>query len=162
MSARDPIDAVAVAERDTRSAAGSGVVVREVVALADGGRVPLLADPTRPDAVASRARSVVDLHAAHIGRSVVVVFEQGDPARPIVMGVLQGGEDRPLPERPQQVEVSADGARLVVTAREQLVLRCGPASITLTRAGKVLIQGTYVLSRASGANRIKGGSVQLN
>ena len=43
-----------------------------------------------------------------------------------------------------------------------MVLRCGKASITLTKAGKVLIEGSYVLSRSTGVNRIKGGSVQLN
>ena len=52
--------------------------------------------------------------------------------------------------------------RLIVTAKEQVVIRCGKASITLTRAGKVLIQGEYVLSRSAGVNRVKGGSVQLN
>lgn len=51
---------------------------------------------------------------------------------------------------------------MIVSAKEQLVLRCGKASITLTKAGKVLIKGSYVLSRSSGVNRIKGGSVQLN
>ncbi len=58
--------------------------------------------------------------------------------------------------------MDADGQRMVVSAKEQLVLRCGQASITLTKAGKVLIDGTHVLSRASGVNRVKGGSVQLN
>ena len=47
-------------------------------------------------------------------------------------------------------------------AKKQLVLRCGQASITLTEAGKVLIQGSYVSSRSSGINRVKGGSVQIN
>jgi hypothetical protein len=41
-------------------------------------------------------------------------------------------------------------------------LQCGKASITLTRAGKVLINGAYVSSRSSGVNRLKGGSIQLN
>jgi uncharacterized protein (DUF2345 family) len=67
-----------------------------------------------------------------------------------------------LPSQAGQVEVDSDGQRLIVSAKEQIVLRCGKASITLTKAGKVLIDGTYVLSRSSGANRIKGGSVQLN
>jgi hypothetical protein len=43
-----------------------------------------------------------------------------------------------------------------------LVLRCGKARITLTRAGKVLVEGTYISSRSSGVNRIRGGSVHLN
>jgi hypothetical protein len=42
------------------------------------------------------------------------------------------------------------------------VLHCGKASITLTRAGKVIIRGEYVLARSSGVNRIVGGSVQIN
>jgi hypothetical protein len=51
---------------------------------------------------------------------------------------------------------------MIVSAKEQLVLRCGKASITLTKAGKVLIRGEYVQSRSSGVNRIRGGSVQIN
>ena len=140
----------------------AGVVVGELVALVDDGRTPLVIDPSVPEAPACRARTVVDLHAAHIGRQVVLMLEQGDAAKPIVMGVLHGEAGWPLAEQPPQVEVAADGERLVVSAKEQLVLRCGKASITLTRAGKVLLEGSYVLSRSTGVNRIKGGSVQLN
>jgi hypothetical protein len=55
-----------------------------------------------------------------------------------------------------------DGKRVTFDAREEIVLRCGKASITLTKAGKVLIRGAYLLNRSSGVNRIKGGSVQIN
>ena len=78
------------------------------------------------------------------------------------MGVLRSEGGVAFDERPGQVELLADGERLVVTAKEQLVLRCGKASITLTKAGKVLIDGEYVSSRSSGVNRLRGGSVQLN
>ena len=61
-----------------------------------------------------------------------------------------------------QVEVDADGERFVVSAKEQIVLRCGKASLTLTRDGKVLIQGAYLSSRSSGVLRLKAGSVQIN
>jgi hypothetical protein len=63
-------------------------------------------------------------------------------------------------ERPQDVKI--DGRRVTFEAKEEIVLRCGKASITLTRAGKVLIRGAYLLNRSSGVNRIKGGSVQIN
>jgi Domain of unknown function (DUF6484) len=109
------------------------------------------------------ARSTIDLHGRHIGAQVLLLFENGDPQRPIVIGVLREPTGWPLESQPAgQVEVDADGARLIVQAGEQLVLRCGKASITLTKAGKVLIEGSYVLSRSTGVNRIKGGSVQLN
>ncbi|MDH6170709.1 hypothetical protein M2282_005884 [Variovorax boronicumulans] len=139
-----------------------GVVTGELVAIADEGRTPLVMFPGQPGTAAVRARSVADLHGAHIGAAVVLMFEEADAARPIVMGVIRGSEGWPLAEQPAQVEVDADGARMVVSAREQMVLRCGKASITLTRAGKVLIQGSYVLSRSTGVNRVKGGAVQIN
>jgi hypothetical protein len=65
----------------------------------------------------------------------------------------------------QPVEQAADATipeRLELMAEKEIVLRVGDASITLTRAGKIILRGTYVLSRSSGVNRIKGGSVQIN
>jgi hypothetical protein len=41
-------------------------------------------------------------------------------------------------------------------------LRCGEASISLSRDGKVVIRGRHIVSHASGVNRIRGGSVELN
>ena len=147
--------------RPSDSAPG-GVVVGELLALTDEGRTALVRFPALAGGGAVRARSTVDLHGAHIGKPVVLMFENGDAALPIVTGVLRGEAGWPLEEGPGKVEVFADGERLVVTAKEQLVLRCGKASITLTKAGKVLIEGAYVSSRSTGVNRLKGGSVQLN
>jgi hypothetical protein len=137
------------------------VVVGELVAIADDGSVPLVTYPGQPGSAALRARSVLDLHAAHVGQGVVLSFERGDALLPIVMGVLRQARHA-APAVAGTVEVDADGQRMLVGAKEQLVLQCGQASITLTKAGKVLIQGSYVSSRSSGVNRIKGGSVQLN
>lgn len=139
-----------------------GVVVGELVGMKNEGRTPLVLYPGQPGLTALVARSVVDLYGPHIGSKVVLMFEGGDAGKPIVMGVLREGEGWPLAEQPDQVEVDADGQRLIVSAKEQLVLRCGEASITLTKAGKVLIKGNYVLTRSTGMNRIKGGAVQIN
>jgi Domain of unknown function (DUF6484) len=137
------------------------VIVGELLAIADDGKSPLVIYPGQPGTAALRARAVLDLYGAHIGQSVVLQFEGGDPALPIVMGVLRQVDSQPL-EAPGNVQLDADGARMVVSAKEQMVLQCGKASITLTKAGKVLIQGSYVSSRSTGVNRVKGGSVQLN
>lgn len=137
------------------------VVVGELVAVIEEGCTPLVLFAGQPGTAAQRARTMLDLTGAHIGRQVVLSFENGDPSRPIVMGVLRSAGDRPLQE-PGQVQVEADGERLIVNAKHELVLQCGKASITLTKAGKVLIQGSYVSSRSTGVNRIKGGSIQLN
>ena len=140
----------------------TGVVIGELLALTDEGRTPLVCFPGQSGTAAVRALSSVDLHGAHIGADVVLMFDGGDRARPIVMGLLRGASGWPEAEKPAQVDVDADGQRMIVSAKEQLVLRCGKACITLTKAGKVLIEGSYVSSKSTGVNRIKGGSVQLN
>ncbi|KQX27866.1 DUF6484 domain-containing protein [Variovorax sp. Root434] len=160
MSGRDLIETGL--EEALAIAPSNSVATGELIAMTDEGRTPLVMFPGQPGTAALRARSVVDLHGAHIGRCVVLMFEQADPRRPIVMGVLRGDEGWPLASKPAQVEIDADGERLILNAREQMVLRCGKASITLTRSGKVLIQGSYVLSRSTGVNRVKGGAVQIN
>ena len=141
---------------------GLGVQVSELVALADEGRTPMVADPSQPEGAVLRARTVIDLHAAHIGQQVLLAFEGSDATRPIVLGVLRGQAGWLQAEKPEQVQVDADGERLIVNAKQQLVLRCGKASITLTRAGKVIIRGAYVTSVSEGVNRVSGASVQLN
>ena len=153
---------LAQAAKPLPPAALPAVVIGELVAIVDDGRTPLVLFDGQSGTAALRARSTVDLHGPHIGQPVTLVFEQGDAQRPIVTGVLRGAAGWPLAEAPAQVEVDAGGERLLVSARDQLVLRCGKASITLTKAGKVLIQGSYVSSRSTGVNRIWGGSVQLN
>jgi hypothetical protein len=92
------------------------------------------------------------------GTPVVLAFEAGDPQRPIVIGLL--GPVAPPPVR--AAEALVDGKKVMLTGEEEVTLRCGKASITLTKAGKVLITGDYLVSRSRGVNRIKGGSVQIN
>jgi len=140
----------------------SGVLIGELIAISDNRGTPLVVYPGQVGTAALPARSVIDLHGAHIGRQIALMFECGNSRRPIVMGVLREGVGWPLEERPGRVEVDADGERMIVSAKEQVVLRCGKASITLTKTGKVLIEGAYISSRSTGVNRIKGGSIQLN
>ena len=138
------------------------VVVGELVGITAEGQTPLIIFHGQIGTAAIAARSVVDLQGTHIGRQVVLVFENADPAKPIVMGILRDGGSSALGPRAGTVELDRDGERMIVAAKEQLVLRCGKARLTLTREGKVLIEGTYISSRSSGVNRLKGGSVQIN
>jgi hypothetical protein len=115
------------------------------------------------------ARSTVPLDASQTDREVVIGFECGNLAKPIILGMLWQPVDIPDPSpaiRPDAnrppLAATVDGEQLIFSAEREIVLRCGEASLTLTRAGKVLIRGTYLLSRSSGVNRIKGGSVQIN
>lgn len=156
-----PIDDPAVL-RALSAVPTQGVALGELAAVNSAGNDALVICRGEPHARALKARTAIDLRGCHIGREVLLVFESGDPNLPIVIGVLRGADASSLFDPSGQVELDADGDRMVVSARERLVLRCGAASITLTRAGKVLIEGTYLLSRSSGVHRIQGGSVHLN
>lgn len=136
-----------------------GAVVGRLVGLSESG-TPLVHFSKMPPGSAIPAVAVLPVTLQDIGRDAVLLFDQGDPLKPILMGLMQQPAV-PQPDAPP-VEVRLDGEQLVLNARQEIVLRCGKASITLTRAGKVLIRGAYLLSRSSGANRIKGGSVQIN
>jgi hypothetical protein len=138
-----------------------GVLVGTLVGFRDPYE-PLVIYPGQRGTAAVTARASVDLHAEHIGHEVTLVFEDGDPGKPIVTGRIRVPSAWRAAERPPQVEVDADGKRLMLTASDQLVLRCGAASITLSKAGKVMIHGTYVSNRSTGVMRIKGGSVEIN
>lgn len=93
---------------------------------------------------------------AAVGRDAVVVFEEGDAARPIVIGWIE--TPSPAPTR----DLRVDGRRVHVEAEQELVLRCGEASLTLTADGRVLIRGRGVLTHARELNRIRGGQVKIN
>ena len=107
-------------------------------------------------------------HAASADQEVLLVFENNDLGLPIIIDTLHSLIDE-MTESPtialatgRPDDVMIDGKRVTFDAKEEIVLRCGKASITLTRAGKVLIRGAYLLNRSSGVNRVKGASVQIN
>ena len=145
-------------QQSTEDRRFAGAVIGNLVGLSASG-APLIHFAGSPVHSPLPATSACPVTVADIGRGAILLFEHGDPRRPILLGLIQGSSRQPE-ESP--VEVRLDGEQLMLTAKNELVLRCGKASITLTRAGKVLIRGAYLLSRSSGANRIKGGSVQIN
>ncbi|WP_437942861.1 DUF6484 domain-containing protein [Sorangium sp. So ce341] len=137
-----------------------GVVVGRIVGFGPNG------DPLVEAAVLGGggvpARSMAALGPEDEGREVALLFEGGRRDRPVVMGRMHAAGDGAGAARRDGATATADGERLVLTAEKEIVLQCGKASITLTRAGKILIRGAYLLTRSSGVNRIQGGSVQIN
>jgi hypothetical protein len=138
-----------------------GVVIGLLVGYKDE-QTPLVAFPGNPDENAVPARSTVILGDEQVGKEVALLFEGGDPHRPILIGPIQHPVKTRDDADTDASSAEIDGERIVLAAKKEIVLKCGKASITLTKAGKVLIRGAYVLNRSSGVNRIKGGSVQIN
>jgi len=101
-------------------------------------------------------------------QSVVLLFENGDPTKPIVIGVIQAPLDQITEPGTQLVvddhvkDVKLDGRHVLLEAGNMIELRCGKGSITLRRDGKIIIRGTSLVSRSTGKNKIKGASVAIN
>ncbi len=145
----------------TSPAGALGALLGKVVGIGASG-LPLVDFVSNPSSEPLPARHTCLITSTDAGREAVLTFENNDYSKPIILGLLQP-VGAAAPENPAQlISASLDGEQVTLTAKNEIVLRCGKASITLTRAGKVLIRGAYLLSRSSGVNRIKGGSVQIN
>jgi len=116
------------------------------------------------------ALSVVPLRRSELDEAIAdrrdaVLMFVADTGQPVLLGLRQ-----PVPaleaELPgESAATSVDGAperRLQLEGKDEVVLRCGKASITLRSNGRVVIRGVQVESRATGRNRIKGGAVLIN
>lgn len=126
--------------------------------------------------------------AIHARQPALLLFENGDARLPIVVGLIQptlGAEllDALLAPRPAAgpapverageppgsaaaatppLEARVDGKRVVLEGQEEVTIKCGDASISLRRDGKLTLRGAYIETTATGVNRIRGGSVKIN
>jgi len=107
------------------------------------------------------ALTTVPIEPSAAGHTVVVMFVYGDPERPIITGQLVPGPTVPK-KLTRTKTLVLEGRELVLEADSAITLRCGKASLTLTREGRLELRGTHVISHASGVNRIRGGTIKLN
>ena len=131
-----------------------GVVIGALVGF--DGEVPLVVFAGNPRDAAIPAKSLAPLDFGAIGAEVALLFEAGDPARPLIVGRIVDPSRRPAPV------IVRDGERVRLTAEERIELRVGKASIVMEKDGRITIRGSYVTSHASATMRIRGGSVNLN
>lgn len=144
----------------------TGIVIGTLSEVSESGQ-PVVFYPGIPQGKPLPAISTADLSHQKNGQEVALGFVGGDPASPIVLGLIHKPAEQaePATQQPpedQSVNVRMDGERLTLSAEHEIVLQCGKSSITLTRAGKVILKGAYLSTHSTGVNRIKGGSVQIN
>jgi len=140
------------------------VVIGKVVGLDEKGG-PLVDYFGNPTSQSVPALTTLPLSSEHLGREAALLFAEGDLTKPVIVGLLYPTVDKVLfvsePSN-QPMEARLDGQRVILRAQQEIVLQCGKASITLTQAGKIIIRGAHILSRASGLNRVKGAAVEIN
>ena len=119
---------------------------------------------------AQAARSTVALGAAHVGREVLVCRANlegelvivGVLVEPRPVGADAGAEGDAGGAADPTLDLVIERRRVVLSARTEVVLRCGEGSITLAANGKVTISGVDVVSSAARTQRIRGGAVRIN
>jgi|ERR1700727_3593596 hypothetical protein len=154
-SKTEAADAVDASPPATRPAE---VVIGQIISVGTDG-VPHVDFPDNPAGAPVPALATAPYGDVPPGRAVALMFLDGDPARPLAIGVMAQADEQPADRAPVATQPDE---RLTFTAAREIVLQCGRASIVLTRAGKVLVRGAYVSLRSSGMQRITGASVQIN
>lgn len=144
----------------------NGVVIGMLSDPGENGRTTVYY-PGIPGGEPLTAISTENLVGQEQGTEVALGFVNGNPAMPIILGLVhktleqeQSAAVETIEER--SLDVRLDGETLTLSADKEIVLKCGKSSITLTRAGKVIVKGAYLSNHSTGVNRIKGGSVQIN
>lgn len=132
-----------------------GVVIGVFLGFDDDG--PLVVFPGNPEETALSARSLAELTQDMVGQQVALLFQEGDPRRPLIVGRIV--EPKHSVSTPQVVR---DGERVRIVADESIELQCGLSKIILQKDGRIVIRGVRLTSQASGANNIRGGSINLN
>lgn len=151
------------------SARWSSAMVGSIVAFDRGEVRVTFAGTTRP--VVARTLTGLDdatlERAAHERAEAVLLFEEGDPSRPLLIGLLRSAAPLldallagPLPAEEKVARI--DGARIAIEGKDEVVLQCGKASLTLRRDGKVVLRGVNVITQADQVHKIRGGKVQIN
>jgi len=150
----------------------SGVRVGRIVQVHTSGQFLVDFPGNQSGAIVARVTSAAHVASLKkgnpLGREVLLAFENEDPRLPIIVDTMHSlleeitERSMGLPGSDAPRDAIVDGKRVVLDAADEIVLQCGKARITLTRAGKILIQGEYVLSSSRGANKIKGATIQLN
>ena len=148
-----------------------GFCVGQIVHITKDGRA--LVDYAGNQVGLMEARSVIYERSdqdkcCHENIPVLLVFENGDPTLPIIVGIVRETlypsislkEVAFSVKRPR--EAVLDGRKVSLDAKEEIVLRCGKSSVTLRKDGKIIVKGTQIVSRASGTNKIKGASIRIN
>jgi len=129
--------------------AASGACIGRVIRVDANGQVFVDFRDNQQGPIGARVATAGELIAA--GQPVLLLFEEGNPSLPVVAGVVRENLHQQEPKSSLRLE-----------AANEITIVCGKSSITLRKDGRILLRGTELVSRASGSNKIRGATVQIN
>jgi hypothetical protein len=134
------------------SGSGDGLRTAKLVGVDDDGRLLARLEGFDADIAVRIGVEVGDetlRRAAKDEREVLLAFP-ADSA-PVAVAILR-----------ERVASETSDGRVQLGAPDELVLRCGKASVVLRKDGRVTVKGTRIVSASTGPHKIKGASVELN
>lgn len=148
-------------EPRTETTTLSGPVVGALVGVGRDGAVRVSV-PGHGEAGARVMATVAraELRRASAGRPVLLLCEGNDPAKPVLLGLLEDPVEALLAQGEHVVEATERDR--VFRAEGSITLLCGEASLTLHADGRVVTRGVNVVSVASEQQRIQGSVVRIN
>jgi hypothetical protein len=156
MSIQDDSE-VDAAPEETTMPSGALTVGRVIAMTGDG--VLVAVGERRPRLYRLR-HSAIRLAREDLGKQVVlqqsVSFDGGGETEWFLLGRLSAAPWE------QDGEPSPGSEALELGLDRDLILRVGRATLTLTMAGTIALEGEYVVPDAAGTNRIRGATVEIN
>lgn len=128
----------------------AGLTLARLIGFADGR--PLVMLPGKPEPTTASAACLLSANDA--GRLVAVMFIDADTSLPLIIGAIAAEAASSVQSEPP--------ARLEIQAKNEIVLKCGRATLRLLADGTAVLRGVNVITRAAATNRIRGGNVQIN
>lgn len=139
------------------AAAAGRAALASVIELTEGGDVGVVVPGSPPlrlrcDVLRTADRPSLTLS---LGAHVLVLLPGSGEERGVVLGLVAPYESpRPAGE--------AAPAELRLEARDRLEIKCGESALTMDAAGRVLVKGKDIVTRAKRTQKIRGGTVHIN
>lgn len=138
------------------AAAAGRAALASVIELTEGGDVGVVVPGDPPVRLRCDVLRTADAPALtlSLGARVLVLLPAPGGERGTVLGVVAPYET-PRPD-------ASVPAELRLEAGERLEIRCGESALTMDAAGRVLVKGKDIVTRAKRTQKIRGGTVHIN
>ncbi|MFY9270509.1 MAG: DUF6484 domain-containing protein [Candidatus Manganitrophaceae bacterium] len=98
-----------------------------------------------------------------IGREVLLLFAEGDPWQPVIIGMIGlMGEPASTSFSNVAEHLLLEAKRITIRAEDSVEIECGEGRQLFRNDGKVVVRGNDLLQRATGSVRIKSPKVDIN
>jgi len=145
-----------------RLAAMSAVALGRILEVTLDGRVALSIPAIGAEPLWA-AGSLCRLSPEQVGVTCAVQFVDGDITRPVIIGALLDQSDGMVKRASVTVTQDNEPEKLLeLEAKEQLILRCGKASIVMTADGVIDMRGVNLTSHTQQTHRILAASLRAN